>query len=259
MNDMLKILMERKSVRDYSSKNISREVKDSIIDAALRAPTAGNMMTYSIIEISNQEIKDRLVKTCDNQPMIGKAPFVLLFVADYQRWIDYLEVSGVEEYNKKNGLSKYYPQEGELIMAINDALISAQTSVTAAEMLGIGSCYIGDIMENYEIHAEMFNLPKYTFPVTLICFGYPTEQQKNRKLPKRYPKEMIVYENSYRSISENEFKKMEKERYKGENPVFLEGCNNEALHMYKRKIKSDFSKERNRSVKEALKIWLEKR
>lgn len=260
MKNLLKnldVLMNRKSIRAYSDEKISQEIKNTIINATLRAPTAGNMMMYSIIEVKDQTLKNRLVETCDNQPMIGKAPYLLLFLADFQRWMDYLKASEVDRYNKENNIEMYHPKEGDLLLAINDALIAAQTAVTSAEMLGVGSCYIGDIMENFEIHKELFNLPKYTFPVTLICFGYPTEQQKNRPQPPRYPKEMIVFENKYRHIENEEFKEMEVERQKILKTNFLPGCHNEAIHMYRRKITSPFMEEMNRSVKKAIESWLE--
>lgn len=260
MKNLLKnldVLMNRKSIRAYSDEKISQEIKNTIINATLRAPTAGNMMMYSIIEVKDQTLKNRLVETCDNQPMIGKAPYLLLFLADFQRWMDYLKASEVDIYNKENNIEMYHPKEGDLFLAINDALIAAQTAVTSAEMLGVGSCYIGDIMENFEIHKELFNLPKYTFPVTLICFGYPTEQQKNRPQPPRYPKEMIVFENKYRHIENEEFKEMEVERQKILKTNFLPGCHKEAIHMYRRKITSPFMEEMNRSVKKAIESWLE--
>lgn len=260
MKNLLKnldVLMNRKSIRAYSDEKISQEIKNTIINATLRAPTAGNMMMYSIIEVKDQTLKNRLVETCDNQPMIGKAPYLLLFLADFQRWMDYLKASEVDIYNKENNIEMYHPKEGDLLLAINDALIAAQTAVTSAEMLGVGSCYIGDIMENFEIHKELFNLPKYTFPVALICFGYPTEQQKNRPQPPRYPKEMIVFENKYRHIENEEFKEMEVERQKILKTNFLPGCHNEAIHMYRRKITSPFMEEMNRSVKKAIESWLE--
>lgn len=75
----LDLIMKRKSVRVYEEKEIPIEVKDKILAAAFQAPTAGNMMMYSIIEIDDQSIKDKLVKTCDNQGMIGKSsssPFI---------------------------------------------------------------------------------------------------------------------------------------------------------------------------------------
>ena len=69
------------------------------------------------------------------------------------------------------------------MLACCDALIAAQTAVIAAESLGIGSCYIGDIMENYEAHRDLFGLPQYVFPICLLCFGYPTQQQMQRPRP----------------------------------------------------------------------------
>ena len=55
------------------------------------------MMLYSIIEVNDQAAKDTLARTCDHQPFIARAPLVLLFLADYQRWFDYYLLSGVEE------------------------------------------------------------------------------------------------------------------------------------------------------------------
>jgi len=97
MNPVIQTILSRKSVRAYENKPIEADIKSVIIQAALRAPTAGNMMLYSIIEVDDQNKKKSLAKTCDNQPFIAKAPLVLLFLADYQRWYDYFVYSGVEE------------------------------------------------------------------------------------------------------------------------------------------------------------------
>src|SRR5512146_2113976 len=97
MNQVIEVLMKRRSVRAYEPKEISAEVRAEILKATLRAPTAGNLMLYSIVEVTDQKIKDRLAITCDNQPFIARAPLVWLFLADYQRWFDYFLVSGVEK------------------------------------------------------------------------------------------------------------------------------------------------------------------
>ena len=65
---------------------IEPEVKRDFLAATLRAPTAGNLMLYSIIDITDQATKDALAESCDNQPFIATAPMLWLFVADYQRW-----------------------------------------------------------------------------------------------------------------------------------------------------------------------------
>ena len=169
MNEAMELLLNRKSVRAYEDREISEEVKGQILAAALRAPTAGNMTLYSIIEVRDQVVKKTLVRTCDNQPFIARAPLVLLFLADYQRWMDYFLTSGVEQICEDQGRAVRRPQEGDLILACCDALIAAQTAVVAAESLGVGSCYIGDIMENYKEHRDLFDLPRYVFPISLIC------------------------------------------------------------------------------------------
>ena len=96
MNPVIETILNRKSIRAYSDQPVTEEEKQTILQAAMRSPTAGNMMLYSIIDVQEQALKDRLAITCDNQPFIAKAPLVLLFMADYQRWFDYYRLSGVE-------------------------------------------------------------------------------------------------------------------------------------------------------------------
>ena len=139
MNPTIDLLLQRKSVRVYQERPIDQDDRDTILEAALRAPTAGNMMLYSIIEVEDQALKDRLAVTCDNQPFIAKAPYLLLFVADYQRWYDYYLAAGVPELCTQRGLEMRLPAEGDLLLACCDAMIAAHTAVVAAEALGIGS------------------------------------------------------------------------------------------------------------------------
>jgi len=257
MNQTLALLLKRKSVRAYKSEEISKEIKDTILAATLRAPTAGNMMLYSIIEVKDQDKKDRLVKSCDNQPFIAKAPLVLLFLADYQRWYDYFGLSGVKQHCEQKGIAMRRPQEGDLFLACCDALIAAQTAVIASESLGIGSCYIGDIMENYETHKALFDLPKYVFPITLVCFGYPTKQQQKRTLTQRFDEKYIFFEDHYQRLEKQAFEDMYRER---QAQMFgkkkeLKGALNVGQEMYQRKFDSGFAHEMNRSVRAMLRAW----
>lgn len=67
-----------------------------------------------------------------------------------------------------------HPSAGDLMLAVEDSSLAAQNAVTAAWSLGIGSCYIGDIMEHCELHRELFQLPPYVFPAVMLVLGYPT-------------------------------------------------------------------------------------
>lgn len=241
MNQTIKELMERKSVRVYEDRAIEPEKKKTIIEAALQAPTAGNMTLYSIIDVTDQKLKDRLSETCDNQPFIAKAPLVLVFAADYQRWYD-LFCSYEDEVRK--------PGMGDFLLAVDDTLIAAQNAVTAAQSMGIGSCYIGDIMEQYETHKELLGLPKYVIPAAMVVFGYPTRQQEERRKPKRLNPEAVVFENTYRPLSPGEFEK-ELNKIQDREEHFSAWVK----AFCKRKWNSDFSVEMSRSVKAMMKAW----
>lgn len=252
-NDVIKVVQSRASLRSYDPKPVSEEHQDAILEGAMRAPTAGNMMLYSMLVISDQTLKEKLSETCDHQPFIARAPFVVVFLADFQRWFDYFEVSGVKEYCQERNLPYSGPDEADLLLAANDALIAAQNAVIVAESLGIGSCYIGDIMENYEVHRDLLNLPPWVFPITMLCFGYYPE--KRPALRPRFDGKFIVFENQYRRLEKQDFNEMfagNEEKLNQNNPY---KAKNFAQFMYAKKTGSDYSAEMARSVREALKHW----
>lgn len=257
MNETIKVLMDRHSVRAYEPASVSAEEKEMILKATFRAPTAGNMMLYSIIDISDQALKDKLAETCDHQPFIAKAPLVLLFLADYQRWYDYYIYSGTKEACMKNGKEFLAPQEGDLMLACCDALVAAQTAVVAAESLGIGSCYIGDVMEQYETHRDLLELPRYVFPIAMVCFGKPASVEKKGAWQLRYDPKFILHENRYQRLMSSEVEEMEKPLREAYYPSgkFPAGSENMAQHNYNRKFSADFSIELRRSVKVILENW----
>jgi nitroreductase len=257
MNETLSIIDRRRSTRAYLNEPLTQAEKDAILHAAFRAPTGGNMMLYTIIEVEDQALKDRLAETCDHQPFIARAPYVLLFLADYQRWLDYFTHCEVEQRCRDLGLAYRVPQEGDLLLACCDALIAAQNAAIAAESLGIGSCYIGDILENAEIHREMFGLPRYTLPITLLCFGRPTLEHDTASHVPRFAPEFIAQRNTYHRLSPAELERMFKP---AQARVFssgeaVDGALNYGQHIYLRKFIADFSVEMTRSVREMLKNW----
>ena len=238
MNQTIRELFDRKSVRVFEDKEISPEDKRLILEAAAMAPTAGNQQLYTILDITDQHLKDALVKTCDNQPFIAEAKMVLVFCADCKKWYDGFIAAGCEP--RKPGV-------GDLLLAVSDTNIAAQNAVTAAWSLGIGSCYIGDVMENYEENRELLGLPEYVFPAAMLVFGYPTKQQAERTKPERVALKHIVHENGYRSMDKDELEEMW-------TPRFVAGMYEAQMKAFcNRKFNSDFSMEMTRSVAEYLK------
>lgn len=233
MNEVLRRLHERKSVRAFTGEPVTEEEKRAILEAAVQAPSAGCQQLYTILDVTDQTLKDRLAVTCDNQPFIAKAPMALIFCADCRKWFDaYAEA----------GRAPRRPGAGDLMLAVEDAAIAAQNAVTAAESLGIGSCYIGDIMERYEEHRRLLCLPQWVFPAVMLVFGRPTRQQMDHPKPRRFALEHIVHENVYRPMDGPELRAMFENRTGGE--PFDEWI----AAFCERKYESGFSREMSRSV-----------
>jgi len=249
MNETLALIEARTSTRRYAETPITPEEREAILHAAMRAPTAGNLMLYSIIDVEDPALKQRLSETCDNQPFIAKAPWVLVFVADYQKWID---LFGFSKVSRVPGVEhRSVPGPGDLVLACCDALIAAENAVLAAESLGIGSCYIGDILENAEVHAEVLALPNHTFPVAMLCFGRPAV---TRSQVPRYEAN-VVHTNTYRRMDEQALRRFSDALARDHAPQgFRPGIENSAQDVYARKFTAGFTIEMNRSVQ----VWLDR-
>ena len=233
MNQTIQQLKDRKSVRVFRDKPIPPEAVAAILESAVNAPTAGNQQLYTIINVTEQALKERLAESCDHQSFIAQAPLVLVFCADCRKWYRVFLEYGCDP--RALGV-------GDLMLAVSDTNIAAQNAVVAAHSLGIGSCYIGDIMENAELQRQILSLPPYVFPAAMLVFGYPTEQQMERPKPPRTDMQYIVHENGYRDMDKEELKQMlsvntGERKFEEWIQAF---CN--------RKYNSDFSREMTRSV-----------
>ncbi len=242
MNEIIQSLYDRKSVRAYEDRPVPEDVKREILAAAVQAPSAGNQQLYTILDITDQGLKDRLAETCDHQPFIAKAPVVLIFCADCRKWFDAFVEAGCDPRQ---------PGAGDLLLAVSDANIAAQNAVVAAESLGLGSCYIGDIMEQYEEHRHLLRLPAWVFPAAMLVMGWPTRQQQDRTKPRRVELKYVVHENGYRHMDGAELREMlaPQAGEKGFEAWMRAFC--------ARKYNSDFAREMTRSVGEYLRDFEE--
>lgn len=241
MNETVRQLYDRKSIRAYADREISEDLVQEILYAAAMAPTAGNQQLYTILRVTDPALLDSLAESCDHQPFIAKGKLVLVFCADCLKWY---------EAYASAGCSPRRPGPGDLLLAVSDALIAAQNVVVAAESYGIGSCYIGDIMENIETQRNLLGLPEYVFPAAMLVFGYPTEQQAERKKPERVDMKYLVHENRYQRLDAAQLRTM---LAKGRSDEEYERWINAFCA---RKYQSDFALELNRSVGEYLKQYV---
>jgi FMN reductase (NADPH) len=122
--------------------------------------------------------------------------------------------------------------------------------VVAAESLGIGSCYIGDILERKEEVTELLALEPFLVPAAMVVYGYPTEQQMKRPKPRRVAREVVVHTDRYAgsdpTLLRGELARINAPRRRDGASDFSFETFVRAFHA--RKYASDFARELNRSA-----------
>lgn len=189
---MIQSFAGRRSVRKYSDREVSRELLDSILEAAMRAPTCGNMQLYSVVVTRSAEGKAALAPTHFNQPMVTGAPVVLTVCADFNRFTRWCELSDADP-GYDNFLS--------FMSAVADATIFAQQIVAIAESEGLGTCYLGTVTYNADKISYVLGLPDLCVPVACITLGWPAEEGVETE---RLPLRAVVHEERYRADSDEE-------------------------------------------------------
>lgn len=241
MNQTIELLKHHTSIRKFNQLPITAEEETAILECAMRGATAGNMMLYHMVTIRDKGLLQTLGNSCDKQPFIGTAQLAILFVVDNNKWCQFFKNRQVTDQGKAyDG-----PEIPDMLLGMQDAMIAAQNAVIAAESLGIGTCYIGDIIEQAEYHKELFELPNHTMPATLVVMGRYDQKPSIRS---RFESRFMVSQNKYPQVDDTFLNGMFAE---------MEGSRDDfAQKFYSRKIEADFFKEMIRSAKLYLKQWL---
>lgn len=179
------ILRQRRTIRKYKDKDIPQSLLNSLLQTAAQASTTGNMQLYSVIVTRDAEKKKALAPAHFNQPMVTAAPVVLTFCADFNRFVKWCELR-----NAKPGYDNFQ----SFLTATLDAVIFTQQFCTAAELEGLGICYLGTTTYNPDMIIKALSLPKLVMPVTTITAGYPDDMPQQ---PDRLPSCAYIHEEQY--------------------------------------------------------------
>lgn len=197
---MIQTLLNHRSIRKYSEKEVEKQILDEILLAGTKASTTGNMQVYSIIVTQDKAIKDQLWEVHFKQDMVKQAPLILTFCADFNRfnkWCNYR--NAIPGYD--NFLSFY--------TASIDALLAAQNVAVAAENHGLGICYLGTTTYMADKIISILDIPVNVVPVTTLVIGYPNE---NPGLTDRLPLEGVVHYEKYNDFDEQKINEIYKEK-----------------------------------------------
>ena len=187
----------RRTVREFSNKQIPKEVLENIIMAASTAPSGAHKQPWTFCVVTNPELKSKIKVAAEQEEFEsyhGRMP---------QDWLDDLKAFGTnwqkpfleiapaliilfkKSYDLENGKKKtnYYVQEsvgiacGFLLQAIHQCGLVALTH-TPSPM---------------NFLSKVLNRPENEKPFLLIPIGYPAENCKVPDLNRKTNKEVIVF------------------------------------------------------------------
>lgn len=181
----------RRTVRQYSDKEVPAELLNDILRRASKAPTTGNMQLYSVIVTRDGETRKNLEALHFNQPASTGGKVILTVCADFNMFSRWCELSDADP-GYDNLLSFF--------SAMTDATVLTQQIVTIAEMEGLGTCYLGTVLYNADKISELLNLPDLVVPVCSISIGYPAGGAGEES--ERLPIEAWVHEDKYDNYSD---------------------------------------------------------
>lgn len=183
---MIDIMKNRRTIRKYTEQDIPEQLLNELLEVAARASNTGNMQLYSVVVTRDQGNKEKMAPAHFNQPMITKAPVVLTFCADANRFVKWAEQRKAEAG---------FDNLQTFIAATIDAMLFAQTFCDAAEEKGLGICYLGTTIYNADKIIDALSLPRLVIPIVTVTVGYPAQPLPEQV--ERLPLAAVVHQETY--------------------------------------------------------------
>lgn len=250
----LSLLYQRASIHAFTDNPISQLQREAVLRAATRAPSGYSMMPFSIIDIQEKQTIEKLSVLCNNQKFIAHAPWILVFVVDYCKWIDLFNHVGCFDNcqdEEKDRITN--PNMAELMQSVQDTMLAAGNAVIAAEAVGLGSCFIGGILDNYQEIRDLLNLPEHTIPLSMMVLGEP----KDKVAQKPHPVSNLVMHEQYHRATPEMLVAQTSELGAMFCPTSPDS-GKRVRELYKKRHISDSCLDRNDSVSEWMRNWCKK-
>ena len=181
----MKNLLTRRTIRQYSLREVSDELLHRLLTEASRTQTMGNLQLYSVVITRAYDKKLQLAPAHFNQPMVTQAPVVLTICADFNRTSTWARCRKAEP-GYDNFLS--------FINAATDALLYTQTLCNLMDEEGLGYCYLGTTVYQPQQIIDILELPRLVMPIATLTVGWPAEEPP---LSDRLPLESFIHEETY--------------------------------------------------------------
>ncbi|MDQ8733605.1 oxygen-insensitive NADPH nitroreductase [Paenibacillus sp. LHD-38] len=195
MNDVIKMVLNHRSIRSYLDKPLTEEQIKIIVQSAQAAATSSYVQAYSIIGIKNQLQKDKLAELAGNQAYVAKNGHFFVFCLDLHR----LEIAAEIEGAKPETIELTLNSTEMFMIGLIDTALAAQNAAIAAESMGLGICYIGGLRNQLKAVTELLQLPKRVIPLFGLSVGYPANLSDQKP---RLPLLSVYHDDGYNQDKE---------------------------------------------------------
>ena len=172
--DLSEAIKGRRSIRNFKPDKVSKKDVERLIEAAVSAPSAGNIQPWELVVARKPEIRRRLVEAAYGQSFIEKAPVVIVVCANEDR------------------TSQRYGVRGKTLYCLQDTAAATQNMLLTAYSLGLGTCWVGAFKED-EVRAAL-KIPIGIRPVAIVPVGYPGKSASARQ---KRPLEHVVHRETF--------------------------------------------------------------
>lgn len=152
-NTTINDIMTRTSVRSYSGKAVKKVTVDTLLRAAMAAPTAGNKQPWRFVVVNNRQTLRTIGEEYGSMKMAAEAPVAVIMCGEP---------------------AATFPGEG-VGYWIQDVSAATENLLLAAHAMGLGAvwCGIYPIQERVDKFRSILSLPEDIIPMACVCVGYP--------------------------------------------------------------------------------------
>jgi nitroreductase len=152
--DLIQTIFARRSIRKYQEQAVSEKHIDTLLQAAMAAPSASNRKPWHFVVITERERLDGLADLLPYGKMLAEAPLAIAVCGE-------------------PAMSDYWVQ---------DCSAATENLLLAATALGLGAVWLGVYPreERAGAVAQRLELPTGTLPLNVIAIGHPAEEKEAR-------------------------------------------------------------------------------
>ena len=163
-------ILSRRSIRSYKDKEMSDDTLESLLQAAMAAPSCYSKDPWRFVVVRNKKTLAAIAECLPNGKMLPSAGAGIVVCGD------------IEAVHDK-----------QLSFLIQDCSAAVENILLAAHALELGACWLGvhPRQERISHISRVLSLPENVVPVACIAVGFPAEHKEPRT---RYNKSFVHFE-----------------------------------------------------------------